>query len=141
MSGRFIGTWKLLSFEYRSDEDQVTYPFGKDPIGYLMYNGEGYMSVAFMASGRRSFSSSDRLGGTSEEVVAAYRTHSSYCGRYEVSGDRVVHLIEVSSYPNYVGQRQERFYRFEGDKLTLSTPPMTVNGRQQRGYLTWKKVK
>jgi hypothetical protein len=44
MSEKFIGTWKLVSFEMRS-ADGVTYPFGNDPVGYLMYNDEGYMSA------------------------------------------------------------------------------------------------
>ena len=49
MYERFIGTWKLVSFELWSD-DEVVYPFGKDPVGYLMYNNEWYMSVEFMPS-------------------------------------------------------------------------------------------
>ena len=58
VSEKFIGTWKLVSFELRSD-DQVTYPFGKDMVGLLMYNDEGYMSAAIMASKRRKFSTMD----------------------------------------------------------------------------------
>ena len=84
MSEKFIGTWKLVSFEYRS-EDQVTYPFGKNPVGYIMYNDEGYMSVALMASNRRRFSSTDLIAGTTEELVAASSTYIAYCGKYEVT--------------------------------------------------------
>ena len=70
MSERFIGTWKLVSYENRSG-DQVTYPLGKNPVGYIMYNDEGYMAVALMASNRKRFSSMDIMGGTTEEIVAA----------------------------------------------------------------------
>jgi len=140
MSERFIGTWKLVSFEYRS-EDQVTYPFGKTPVGYIMYNDEGYMSVALMASNRQRFSSTDLIGGTTEELVAAASTYITYCGKYEVTEDKVVHLIEVSFYPNWIGEKQVRFYKFEEDKLILSTPLAIIGGKQQSGYLIWKRMK
>lgn len=137
---RFIGTWKLVSFEYRS-EDQVTYSFGKEPVGYIMYSGDGYMAVAIMALNRRKFSSMDLMGGTPDEIEAAAGTYISYCGEYEVTEDKVIHLIEVSFYPNWVGEKQVRLYKFEEDKLILSTLPMIVGGKQQSGYLIWKRMK
>ena len=137
---RFIGIWKLVSFEYQS-EDKVTYPFGKDPVGYIMYNGDGYMAVALMSSNRKRFSSTDLMGGTAEEIVAAAGTYLSYCGKYEVTDDKVTHVIEVSFYPNWIGEKQVRFYKFEDDKLILSTPPMSVAGKQLSGHLVWKRVK
>jgi hypothetical protein len=140
MSERFIGTWKLISLELRSD-DQVTYPFGKDPVGYLMYSDEGYMAVAFMASERQRFSSMDMMNATTEEIVAAAGTFMAYCGKYEVTEDKVTHLVEVSFIPNLVGEKQERFYKFEGDKLMLKTPPMILGGKQYSSYLIWKKMK
>ena len=139
MAERFIGTWKLVSFEYLSS-DQVTYPYGKNPVGYIMYNSDGYMAVTFMTSKRRRFASTDMMGATAEEKVTAADTYFSYCGRYKVTEDKVIHLIEVSFYPNWIGEKQERFYKFEGNKLLLSTPLMMVNGKQQSGYLIWKKV-
>ena len=65
LSERFVGTWKLASFERKSD-DQITYIFGKDPSGYLIYSSQGYMSVAFMASKRRRFFSTDFMKATTE---------------------------------------------------------------------------
>ena len=119
----------------------MTYPLGKNPVGYIMYNDEGYMAVALMASNRRRFSSIDITGGTNDEIVAAYGTYISYCGKYEVTEDRVIHHVEVSSYPNWIGEDQVRFYKFEGDKLILSTPPMIFGGKQQSGYLIWERTK
>ena len=139
LSEKFIGTWKLVSFEVRSG-DQVVYPFGKDPDGYIMYNYDGYMAVAFMPSKRLRFASKDMMGATTEEKVAAADTYFSYCGKYEVTNDRIIHFIKVSLDPNWIGQKQERFYKFEGDKLILSTPPVLFDGKQQNGYLIWKKI-
>ena len=140
MSEKFIGTWRLVSFELRSD-DQVTYPLGKDAVGYLIYNNDGYMSAALMASKRPRFSSMDMMKATTEEIEAAADTYVAYCGKYAVNEGKVTHLVEVSFFPNWVGEKQERFYKFEGDKLILSTPPMILGGKQQTGYLIWKRLK
>jgi hypothetical protein len=140
MSERFVGTWKLVSYENRSG-DQVTYPLGKDPVGYILYNRDGYMAVAIMASKRRRFSSSDPMSVPTEEMVAAASAYISYCGKYEVTEDKVIHLVEVSLIPNWAGEKLERFYKFEEDKLMLSTLPMIFDGKQQIGHLTWKRMK
>jgi len=52
----------------------------------------------------------------------------------------VVHRIEVSLFPNWVGESQERAYRLEGDRLTLSTPLMLVGGRRLSTHLVWERV-
>ena len=137
---RLIGTWKLESYELRST-DRVVFPFGEDPIGYIMYNSDGYMSVTFMRSERKKFVSADLEGGTAEEKVSAHDTYFSYCGRYEVFEDRILHHIEVSLYPNWIGVKQERLYKFEEDELMLSTPPLVIDGKQQTARLVWKKVR
>ena len=139
MSERFIGTWKLVSFELRSD-DQVTYPWGKDPVGLLIYNDDGYMSGAIMASNRRKLSTMDFTKVTTEEIAAAADSYDAYCGKYEVTEDKVTNLVEVGFVPNRVGEKEERFYKFEGDKLILSTPPMTYGGKRVKFYATWKRV-
>ena len=44
-----IGTWRLISWENRSvDGQKISYPLGKDAVGYIMYNEDGYMFVAIM---------------------------------------------------------------------------------------------
>ncbi|MBC6422078.1 MAG: lipocalin-like domain-containing protein [Hormoscilla sp. SP5CHS1] len=40
---KFVGTWQLVSFELRDDDGHVTYLYGKDTIGYIMYAEEGYV--------------------------------------------------------------------------------------------------
>ncbi|MBT7081288.1 MAG: hypothetical protein HN929_07470, partial [Chloroflexi bacterium] len=68
---RFLGTWKLVSFEVRSIGDNVYYPWGENPAGYIMYNEDGYMSVSMMASDRPVFEARDLPKGTAQEKVAA----------------------------------------------------------------------
>ncbi|MGO9021709.1 MAG: lipocalin-like domain-containing protein [Syntrophobacteraceae bacterium] len=136
----FIGTWRLVSFELRSENGQVSYPFGQDVDGYIIYSQDGYMSVAFMKAGRSNFTSRYLFAdGSMEEKALAVDTYMSYCGKYEVCGDKVIHHIEVSLFPNWTGKDQQRFYRFDGDRLILSSPPVLREGIEQTAHLTWKR--
>ncbi len=139
VQNRFVGTWRLVSWENRST-DAITYPFGQDAVGYIMYNEDGYMFVAIMTTNRPPFVSGDILGGSLKEKAAAAETLISYCGTYEIQRDRVIHHIEVSSFPNWVGVDQERIFEFKENRLVLSTLPLLVGGKQQTAHLVWERV-
>ena len=140
MSHRFIGTWRLTSFELRGDDGQARQLFGANPEGYIMYGADGYMSVAFMMADRIPFAADDPQGGTPAEKQAAMDSFFCYCGRYTVRDATVVHHIEVSLFPNWKGVDQVRRYAFDGDRLTLSTAPMVVAGVEQAAHLVWQRV-
>ena len=140
-SAALVGTWTLESWEVVDSNGVVDHPFGEKPVGYIMYSPEGYMSVAFMSAGRKPFGAADILGGTPEEMSAAIGTYISYCGRYEVEGDRVRHLIEASLFPNWTGVIQERIVSLKEDMLRISTPPLLIKGKVQTAHLVWKRVR
>ena len=56
----FVGTWRLISFEARTSSGEVSYPFGRDAGGYLIYGQEGY-TAAVMQANRANFTSSQVL--------------------------------------------------------------------------------
>lgn len=136
----FIGTWRLVSFEFRSKDGQVNYPYGKDAVGYIMYSQDGYVAITVMSANRPEFASADITAGSSEEKGAAVDTYFSYCGRYEVRGDRVIHHLEVSLFPNWIGGDQERIFEFKDNRLILRTPPLPWGGIEQTGMVTWERV-
>jgi hypothetical protein len=136
-----IGTWRLVSWENRSLVDgQISYPLGKDAAGYIMYNQDGYMFVAIMGPNRLKFAANDLLSGTPVEEAQAEETYVSYCGKYDFDGDKVVHHVELSLFPNWVGVDQERLVELKGNRLTLSTPPILLRGIQQTAHLIWERV-
>ena len=140
-SNPLIGTWRLVSWENRSvDGQEVSYPLGQDATGYIMYNQDGYMFVAIMAPHRLRFASDDLLSATKEEEAQAEETYVSYCGRYDFLGDTVVHHVELSLFPNWVGVDQERLVDLRGDRVTLSTRPLLLRGIQQTAHLIWERV-
>jgi hypothetical protein len=140
-SNPLVGTWKLLSWENRSVEDgRISYPLGKGATGYIMYNQDGYMFVAIMSPHRLKFAGGDLLSGTPEEEAQAEETFLSYCGKYDFQEDKVIHQIELSSFPNWVGADQERLVDLKGNRVTLSTHPILIQGEQQTAHLIWERV-
>ncbi len=136
-----IGTWRLMSWENRSiDGQKISYPLGRDAVGYIMYSQDGYMSVTIMRPNRAKFAAGDLLGGSIEEKAQAAETYVSYCGRYEFRGDTVIHHVELSSFPNWVGVDQERLVKLKGNRLTLSTRPILLGGIEQTAHLNWERV-
>jgi hypothetical protein len=80
------------------------------------------------------------ISGTTEEKLKAIETYIHYCGPYEVKGDKVIHHVEVSLFPNWVGTDQMRFFEFSGNRLTLSTPPFERGGIQHSAVMIWERV-
>ncbi len=135
-----IGTWRLISYESRTGDGEVSYPLGPNPSGFILYSEDGYMSVTMMSANRTNYASGDLRGGTDEEKRSAAETYLSYSGKYTFEGDRVLHHVEVSFFPNRVGTTQVRNLTLSGDTVTLRTPAMLINGKQQRAELLWQRA-
>ena len=136
----FVGTWRLVSLEVRTSDGQVSYPRGRDVVGYIIYSGDGYMSVVIMPANRPKFVAETLREGSIEEKAAAADTYQSYCGRYEIQGEKVIHHVEASLFPNLLGVSRERAFKFDGNRLILSPPPSLVGGIEQTSHLTWERV-
>ena len=137
----FVGTWRLASMEARTSNGQVNYPLGQDAGGFIMYAADGYMSAVLYKANREKFGTRDIMAGTEAQLANAARTYVSYVARYEVKGDRVHHHVDASFFPDWVGTTQERIYKFEGDRLTLSTDPIPLGGVQMTVVLIWERVR
>src|SRR5215207_10547556 len=119
-SNPLVGIWRLISWENRSvDGQKISYPLGKDAVGYIMYNEDGYMFVVIMRPNRVRFAAGDLLGGSTEEKVQAADTYVSYCGRYEFRGGTVIHHVDLSLFPNWVGVEQERLVELRGESIDI----------------------
>jgi hypothetical protein len=64
----------------------------------------------------------------------------AYAGRYSFHGDRVIHHVELSLFPNWVGTDQQRSVELSGDRLILSASPLLLAGTQQVPRLVWERV-
>jgi hypothetical protein len=64
----------------------------------------------------------------------------AYAGGYSFDGDRVVHHVELSLFPDWVGIDQERSVKLAGARLTLSASPLLLAGKPQVPRLVWERV-
>jgi hypothetical protein len=140
MQRSLVGTWTLVSWEFRDADGNVSYPFGRDASGYLTYAPDGYMWATIVSPNRVAFASPDLRKATINEKVAAFDTYVSYCGTYELNGDTVIHHVRASLFPNWVGGDQKRIIEWVGDNLRLSTPPMPIEGKTQTVHLLWRHL-
>jgi len=140
---QFFGTWKLVSWKIeQASGELIDPPLGPDSIGWIMYHPGGHMYVALMRPDRPKFASNNLMDATPEEVEAAFEGYISYCGFYEVNEQEhlVIHRLQLSSFPNFVGTEQKRHFEFTGDRLTLKTPPLTMLGDAQIHRLIWERL-
>jgi hypothetical protein len=111
------GMWKLLSLERTSADNEVTQAI--DPVGFLIYSAEGWLSEAF------EYRNAD--GSTS---------HVIYCGTYEVDGDTVTHIPSVHTNAELVGARLDRTFAIEGERFTLTA--LSGGGK---AVLVWERIR
>jgi Lipocalin-like domain len=135
-----VGAWRLVSWENQAADGQVTHPMGADALGYVIYTDDGRFSVTISRAGRAGFAAGDLLGGATEEKAQAMESFVAYAGRYSFHGDRVIHHVELSLFPNWVGSDQERWVELAGDRLTLSASPLLLAGKRQVPRLVWERV-
>lgn len=136
----FVGTWRLLSFEIRTSGGEISYPFGKNAVGLLVYAEQGYMAVSVMRAGWVHFKSGETWTASAEEKAIAFDFYNSYSGRYEVKQNKVIHHVELSLFPNWIGSSQERYFEFSGDSLTLRTPETMPDGMERTWIVIWQRV-
>ncbi len=130
LAERVVGSYRLISAEGRSTDGRVTYDWGPEPLGRLMLDAGGRMSVHLLNPNRRRFASGDFLRPTAEELEEVFVGYFGYFGSYtldESAGVLTFH-VEGAAYPNYIGTDQRRFFDFDGTRLTLRTPPERAGG-------------
>jgi Lipocalin-like domain len=136
---RLVGRWQLLSYVGRAEDGSVTYPLGQDAQGSLVYTAGGWMTAQVCAADRPNLLTDDIRGGNNDERAAAFSTYVAYSGSFEIRGDVVVHHVAMSSFPNWVGSEQTRYFELTGDELLLRTAPMEVGGNVLVNELRWHR--
>jgi hypothetical protein len=78
---------------------------------------------------------------TEAEKLHAMEGFFGYCGRYKIDtiSHKIYHYPDVALDPSFVGSKQTRPYRLDGDKLTFSDKDTTPGVESYA--ITWKKTK
>lgn len=114
---QLAGTWKLISLSVRFNGGDAVEPYGPTPKGRLVLTRDGHWIIILTASDRKPAKTVDEKAALLDSLLA-------YSGRHTIDGDRITTRIEMSSNEIFSGanQDQTRFFKLEGDRLTLRTP-------------------
>ncbi len=131
----FHGAWELTSIvRYSGDGEELSR--NESSTGFIMYDPAGTMGVVIQGADRAPYAGDE---ATPEEILAAYRSYTSYFGGFSVDPEAgtVTHHLRASMNPNAAGADYVRKYEFADDALTLQ-PPAGADGGTVR--LTWRKL-
>ena len=134
---QLIRTWKLVgAVSTTASGDRNETPYRANPSGLLTYSPEGRV-IALISFGERKPLS---MRASTEEKAEAFETFLAYAGRYSLNGNKVTHQVEISSIQNYVKRDLIRTVSFDGNRMTLTTPPTSISGKTQTIELTWQRL-
>lgn len=137
-----VGSWKLVAYEDRLADGSVEYPFGRKPVGLLIYDATGHMAIQIMKVPHPKVASGDDEKVTAEEKPALFDSYEAYFGTYSIDSTKkeVTHHVEGHLYDVYVGTSQKRPFELSGDRLTL-TPHWERDGRPVQGIRVFERIK
>jgi hypothetical protein len=118
---QMIGSWQLVSFECKGEDDVVDYPFGKDAQGSIIYSADGYVSLNIMRTGRSSYV--ERTLYEKSDLKYSDLPYLAYSGRFYVNEawPSVVHDLDVCLYPEWFGLQEAKLITLKYGFLQLSS--------------------
>lgn len=130
-----LGVWKFTSYVRKDIETgEVRNVFGDSPRGYLIYTREGRMMVQVIPQHRQLITKqADRIEHHEKMV--------SYSGLFSVSGNKVIHHVDVAWNEAWVGENQEREFSIDGNQLIITTNPTVYNIQEGAQISTLKLEK
>jgi len=135
---KIVGVWKLVSVVYEDAKTKERTPvLGEHPRGCQIATPEGRWLALVTGEGRK-------VPQTDKERSDALRSMIAYTGKYRVEGGKVITKVEAAWNEAWVGTEQERFYRFEDDRLLLESPPQphpNLLGKMVRIIVIWERDK
>jgi len=133
---KVIGVWKLVSVVYEDVQTKERTPvLGQHPRGCQIATARGRWLALVTGEGRK-------VPQTDAERSDALRSMIAYTGRFRVEGGKIITKVEAAWNEAWVGTEQERFYRFEGDRLLLESPPQphpNLLGKVVRIIVIWER--
>jgi hypothetical protein len=139
-----VGVWKLVSCDAIRKNGARIPIYGKRPVGRLIYDSAGHMSVHIMRSGRSRCASDTKFGASAEEMKVAYEGYEAYFSTYEVDpkDGTIDHKVALSLFPNWTGSIQRRYYALHGgNRLKLRTARIDTSAANGTIVeLVWERI-
>jgi hypothetical protein len=135
-----LGTWKLKSYVREVAATGERYnQRGEHPQGYLSYSMDGRMYAIITWDNRIN---PHDVVPTDEERIKLYGSMVSYAGTYTMDAEKVIHHVDISWNQSWTGTDQVRFYKLEGNTLTITSAlaKSFTDGREGHSILVYEKM-
>jgi hypothetical protein len=132
---QLAGSWKLTSWTIQVVGGERTEPFGPNPKGRAVFTPDGYVSFIIVAANRKP-------AKNDAESAALLKTLLAYTGKFTIDGDKFTTKVDASWNELQTGSDQVRFFKVEGDKLSLRTAEIVsavYAGKNVVGTLNWER--
>ena len=132
---QLAGSWKLNSWTIQIIGGEATEPFGPNPKGRALFTLDGYVTFVIVAANRK-------LPANNEESATLLKTLLAYSGKFTLDGDKFTTKVDMSGNELLTGQDQVRFFKLEGDKLSIRTAEQVSSvypGKKVVGTLVWER--
>ena len=111
---------------------------GQNPTGYAVFTPERRAFFMLTGEGRKPAKTVQERADLLDTVVA-------YTGTYRLEGDEWITKVDVAWNPQWIGTKQKRFFKLDGDRLQVLTTwgvhPNWPDKEMTRRTLTFEKTK
>jgi hypothetical protein len=132
-----FGAWNLVKIQIETEQGAERVDlYGANPIGRLILCESGHMMALVTAAGRcdtKDQSDSAELFGSMMAYSGSYRLEG---------GDKFITTVDVAWHPAWNGTEQTRFYKLDGDNLSIRTARQThpkFLGQSVYGVVVWRR--
>jgi hypothetical protein len=132
---QLVGSWKLNSWVIQIIGGEATEPFGPNPKGRAVFTSDGYAAFIIVGANRKPASNND-------ESAALLKSLLVYTGKFTIDGEKFTTKVDISGNELLTGQDQVRFFKLEGDRLSIRTAEQVSSvfpGKKVVGTLTWER--
>lgn len=138
-SKQIVGYWSAVSWLQKYDDGREVYPLGEELRGFIHYDANGRMVCMMSAADRPVFVTGGQWNANDTEKARAYSSALFYSGLWHLDGDTVIHAVDTSLFPNWVGTQQRRAARIDGDLLFLSARIEEGTSEARSAILEWSR--
>ncbi|MCG2632759.1 lipocalin-like domain-containing protein [Bradyrhizobium sp. WYCCWR 13023] len=134
-AGQLAGSWKLTAWTIQIIGGELTEPMGHDPKGRAVFTPDGHVAFIIAAANRKP-------AANDAESAALLKSLLAYTGKFTIESDRFTTKVDISWNELLTGQDQVRFFKLEGDKLSLRTAEQisaVYPGKKVVGTLEWER--
>ena len=136
---KLVGTWKLVSYEVQVQATGEKGPvMGQKPTGYATFTPEARVFFVLTGEARKA-------AKTDQERAELLNTLVAYSGTYTVEGDKWTTNVDVAWNPEWVGTKQVRDFKLDGERLLVLTPwrvmPNWADKGLTRSIVTFERSK